>query len=62
MSKFNVLKKFRDLEKDTTYEVGSTVELTSKRSKEISGKLGDGFIQPVEEKAEEKPDNDNPKK
>ncbi|MBC1230547.1 hypothetical protein HB816_08830 [Listeria booriae] len=61
MSKFKVLKKFRDLEKDTTYEVGSTVELTSKRSKEISGKLGDLFIQPVEEKEETKPKN-NPKK
>ncbi|WP_430534465.1 hypothetical protein [Listeria rocourtiae] len=61
MLKFKVLKRFRDLEKDTTYEVGSTVELTSKRSKEINGKLGNGFLQPVEEKEEPKP-KDNPKK
>lgn len=58
MPKYKVLKKFRDLEKEATYEVGSTVELTSKRYKEIVSKLGDGFIQVVEE---QKP-KDNPKK
>lgn len=47
MPKYKILKRFHGIEEEQTFEVGSEIELTSKRAKEITDKLGDGFLKVI---------------
>lgn len=48
MSKFKVLKVYRDLEKNKLHKIGDITELTDARAKEVMDKLGKDFISKIE--------------
>lgn len=54
MAKYNVLKKFRDKETKEVYEVGTVIDMTVKRAEEVAVNLDDSFLEPVEEKKDDK--------
>lgn len=58
MAKFKVLKKFRDKETKKIYEVGSVIDMTVKRSEEVSKNLDDSFLERLEEKKDDKTPED----
>ncbi len=49
MAKFKVLKKFIDIETKEQYEVGSEIEMTVKRSKEVATNLDESYLERVQE-------------
>ncbi len=59
--KVKTLIRFKDLEKDTIREVGEVFEVTKKRATELStekNKAGIKLVEILEEKSEEKPEED----
>lgn len=55
MAKFKVLKVFKDKDTQEVYRVskkGESIELTVKRADEVAAKLGDGFLERIEEDSE----------
>lgn len=54
MSKFKVLKAFRDIVTKEDYKVDQEIELTAKRSKEVVENLGTSFLEKVEKPELEK--------
>lgn len=59
--KVKTLIRFKDLEKDTIREVGEVFEVTKKRATELStekNKSGIKLVEILEEKSEEKPEED----
>lgn len=49
MTKFRVLKAFRDIHTGEVYSPNQFITITIKRSKEVVANLGDGFIERVTE-------------
>ena len=59
-NKYSVLTKFRDKASQEIYVPGDEIKITDERAKEISTKLGAGFIRKVaEEPSDQPPGNDN---
>lgn len=49
MAKFKVLKDFRDIHTKEIYEANSEIEMTVKRSEEVTKNLDASFLQRIEE-------------